>query len=213
MIMSLIVAASDNEVIGAAGGLPWHLPGDLRRFREMTTGHVVVMGRVTYESILARLGRPLPRRTSVVVSAAGPGAVRAAAAGAGRAAGAGAGRAAGVGQGAGRPRADVQEAGAQEAGGQVRWAGSLEAAIELAESIAASAGDEEYFIGGGVSVYSWALPVADRVYLTRVHQVCEGDRRMPAGWLNGFELVGREAATDPGAAVRYEWLDYRRAAR
>ena len=68
MIVSLIVAASVNECIGADGALPWYLPGDLRRFRELTTGHVVVMGRLTYESILARLGHPLAGRTSVVVS-------------------------------------------------------------------------------------------------------------------------------------------------
>jgi len=68
VIVSLIVAASVNECIGADGALPWYLPGDLRRFRELTTGHVVVMGRLTYESILARLGHPLAGRTSVVVS-------------------------------------------------------------------------------------------------------------------------------------------------
>ena len=68
MIVSLVVAASANEVIGADGALPWHLPGDLRRFRALTTGHVVVMGRLTYQSILDRLGHPLTGRTSVVVS-------------------------------------------------------------------------------------------------------------------------------------------------
>jgi len=68
MIVSLVVAASANEIIGADGALPWHLPGDLRRFRDLTTGHVVVMGRLTYQSILDRLGHPLTGRTSVVVS-------------------------------------------------------------------------------------------------------------------------------------------------
>lgn len=68
MIVSLVVAASANEVIGADGALPWHLPGDLRRFRALTIGHVVVMGRLTYQSILDRLGHPLTGRASVVVS-------------------------------------------------------------------------------------------------------------------------------------------------
>jgi dihydrofolate reductase len=72
MITSLIVAASANEVIGAAGGLPWYLPDDLRRFRRLTTGHSVVVGRVTQESIVRRLGRPLPGRTSVVLSSQAP---------------------------------------------------------------------------------------------------------------------------------------------
>jgi dihydrofolate reductase len=68
MIVSLLVAASANEVIGRDGALPWHIPADLRRFRELTSGHVVVMGRRTYQSILDRLGHPLTGRTSIVVS-------------------------------------------------------------------------------------------------------------------------------------------------
>jgi dihydrofolate reductase len=66
--VSLVVAAAANDVIGRAGVLPWHLPADMRRFRALTTGHVVVMGRLTHESIVARLGHPLVNRTSIVVS-------------------------------------------------------------------------------------------------------------------------------------------------
>jgi dihydrofolate reductase len=62
--VSLIAAVADNGVIGRDGRLPWHLPADLRRFRELTTGHHVIMGRRTHESI----GRPLPGRTNVVLS-------------------------------------------------------------------------------------------------------------------------------------------------
>jgi dihydrofolate reductase len=65
---SLIVAVAANGVIGREGALPWHLPGDMRRFRELTTGHVVVAGRRTHESIVDRRGRPLPGRITVVVS-------------------------------------------------------------------------------------------------------------------------------------------------
>jgi dihydrofolate reductase len=72
-VLSLIVAAARNDVIGHDGGLPWHLPEDLRRFRQLTTGCPVVVGRLTHESIVARLGRPLPGRTSVVVSTRPPG--------------------------------------------------------------------------------------------------------------------------------------------
>jgi len=60
----LVVAAADNDVIGADGKLPWHLRSDLRHFRALTMGKPVVMGRKTYLSI----GRPLPGRTNVVVS-------------------------------------------------------------------------------------------------------------------------------------------------
>ena len=64
----LIVAAAENDVIGRDGSLPWHLPADLKRFAAMTRGHAVVMGRSTYESIIERLGHPLPGRLSVVLS-------------------------------------------------------------------------------------------------------------------------------------------------
>ncbi|MFD2688805.1 dihydrofolate reductase [Streptomyces phyllanthi] len=68
----MIVAASENDVIGREGDLPWHIPGDLRHFKRLTQGHVVVLGRLTHESIVARLGGPLPGRTSVVVSRSTP---------------------------------------------------------------------------------------------------------------------------------------------
>ncbi len=62
--ISLIVAVSQNGVIGNRGQLPWQLSADLRRFKQLTMGHTLVMGRLTYESI----GRPLPGRVSIVVS-------------------------------------------------------------------------------------------------------------------------------------------------
>ena len=66
-MVALVVAHSANRVIGRDGGMPWHLPGDLRRFRELTTGHAVVMGRRTYES-LPDAFRPLPNRRNVVLT-------------------------------------------------------------------------------------------------------------------------------------------------
>jgi dihydrofolate reductase len=62
--ISLIVAMSENRVIGRQGRLPWRLPDDLKRFKELTTGHTVIMGRKTFESI----GRPLPQRRNIVAS-------------------------------------------------------------------------------------------------------------------------------------------------
>lgn len=64
----LLVAAAENDVIGRDGALPWHIRDDLKRFAALTRGHTVVMGRCTHESILARLGHPLPGRRTVVVS-------------------------------------------------------------------------------------------------------------------------------------------------
>ena len=62
--LSLIVATSKNGVIGINNTLPWHLPEDLKRFRALTTGHHIIMGRKTYES----LGRLLPNRTTIIVT-------------------------------------------------------------------------------------------------------------------------------------------------
>lgn len=64
MRLSAIVAMAANRVIGAHNALPWRLPDDLRRFKQLTLGHTLIMGRKTYESI----GRPLPGRTTVVVT-------------------------------------------------------------------------------------------------------------------------------------------------
>ena len=64
MTVSLIAAVARNGVIGRAGALPWKLPADMKRFRELTTGHHIIMGRRTYQSI----GRPLPERTNLVLS-------------------------------------------------------------------------------------------------------------------------------------------------
>lgn len=64
MTISLVVAASINNVIGRDGGLPWHLPDDLRYFKRLTTGKPIVMGRRTFESI----GRSLPDRRNIVMT-------------------------------------------------------------------------------------------------------------------------------------------------
>lgn len=128
MIISIIAAVASNGVIGRDGGLPWHLPVDLRRFRELTVGHAVIMGRKTYESI----GRPLPDRRTIVMSRqpyAGP--------------------------------------------SGVVVAGSLQGALALA------AGESEVFICGGGEIYRQALPLADRIYLTRLDRPYEGDVQFP----------------------------------
>lgn len=64
MIISLLVAASENNVIGKYNKLPWHLPDDLKYFKNLTWGMPILMGRKTYESI----GRPLPGRKSIVIT-------------------------------------------------------------------------------------------------------------------------------------------------
>ncbi|MDR0658336.1 MAG: dihydrofolate reductase [Mediterranea sp.] len=64
MIVSIIVAAAENNVIGGNNQLLWRLPNDLKRFKSITTGHTVIMGRKTYDS----MGRALPNRRNIIIS-------------------------------------------------------------------------------------------------------------------------------------------------
>ncbi len=63
-VVKILVACDENRVIGKNNTLIWHLPADLKRFKELTTGQVIIMGRKTYESI----GRPLPNRINIVIT-------------------------------------------------------------------------------------------------------------------------------------------------
>jgi dihydrofolate reductase len=63
-LIKILVAFDENRVIGKNNALIWHLPADLQRFKALTTGHVIIMGRKTYESI----GRPLPNRTTIAIT-------------------------------------------------------------------------------------------------------------------------------------------------
>lgn len=130
MLLSLIVAASENNVIGVHGNLPWDLPHDLRRFRTLTEGHPIIMGRKTYESI----GRPLPKRTNIVIT---------------------------------------RQSSHHMVGCTVVH--SFEEAVSHAKAL----GTLEAFIIGGGEIYRQALPVADRIYFTRVHTTVKGDTFFP----------------------------------
>lgn len=133
--VAIVVAAAENGVIGRQGDLPWRLPGDLKRFKQLTIGHALIMGRKTYESI----GRPLPGRVSIVLT-----------------------RHAGWAGGAG-----------------VLVARSYPDAIRLAFRTEGMIRDTVFVIGGE-QVYRLATPGADRVFLTRVHAVVDGDARFPS---------------------------------
>lgn len=132
MRVTLVAAVAENGVIGRDGTLPWRLSADLRRFRELTTGHHVVMGRRTWESI----GRPLPGRTNVVLSR--------------------------------DPFFRPEDESVV-----------VEPSLEDALARARRAGETELFVIGGAEVYALALPVADRIELTRVAARVEGDVRFP----------------------------------
>jgi dihydrofolate reductase len=130
MRISIIVAMAGNGVIGRGGKLPWHLGDDLKRFKQLTIGHTIVMGRKTWESI----GRPLPGRRNVVIS---------------------------------------RQAGYRAAGADVVT--NLETALKIAEA----AGESEAFIIGGAEIYRLAKSCADRMYITLVEAIVEGDTFFP----------------------------------
>ncbi|MDQ5955429.1 MAG: dihydrofolate reductase [Patescibacteria group bacterium] len=70
-MISIIVAASENNIIGNNGDMPWKIKSDLLRFRQLTEGHVVIQGRKTLDSIINQNGRPLPKRQNYVISRTG----------------------------------------------------------------------------------------------------------------------------------------------
>jgi len=123
MVISLILAASSNNAIGKHNALLWHLPNDLKFFKNTTWGMPVIMGRKTYLSIA---GEPLPGRFNIVIT-----------------------------------RQKDFDPGREE----VWVVNTLEEAIARAKETNC----KEVFIAGGGEIYSMALPMADRIYLTRVH--------------------------------------------
>lgn len=127
-MISLVVAASTNNVIGVAGDLPWHLSDDLKRFKALTMGKPIVMGRKTFESI----GRALPGRQNIVITT----------------------------------QAEFDAAGCDVVS-------SPEAAV------VAAANAEEIMVIGGGEIYRLFLPLADRIYLTRVAVDLDGDTFFP----------------------------------
>ena len=64
MNISIIAAADEKGAIGFKGQIPWHLPADFKRFKELTMGHFMIVGQKTFESI----GKPLPGRTTIIVT-------------------------------------------------------------------------------------------------------------------------------------------------
>lgn len=167
MEITLIAAVDEGGVIGVDGEMPWHYPADLERFKRLTMGHPVIMGRVTYESIVAGLGGPLPGRTSVVLTRS-PDAVATVSDG----------------------ETDGSEADAHET--VVRVATSVEEALGQARET----GTDEVFVAGGATVYAQFLPRADRLELTEIHASYDGDTWFPDWDREEWTAVSREDRDD-----------------
>jgi dihydrofolate reductase len=131
----LIAALAENGVIGRGGAMPWRIKSDMQHFVALTMGKPVVMGRKTYDSLHIK---PLPRRTSIVVT---------------------------------RDKSFTARG--------VLVASSLEAAMAAARGDAMRRGSDIMVIGGA-ELYAQAMPLADRLEITRIHKAAEGDAVFPA---------------------------------
>lgn len=138
--IQLIVAVTENQVIGDGEKMLWHLPKELKYFKEVTLNHSVIMGRKTFESI----GRPLPNRRNIIIT----------------------------------KQHDYQHP-------DIDVANSIEEALLYCRDERAV-----FFIGGG-KIYEQVLPIADRIYLTRIHTELDGTTTFPVLSKEDWELEGQ----------------------
>jgi dihydrofolate reductase len=150
--LSLIAAVSKNGIIGRDQALPWNLPEDLKRFKEITYGAPVIMGRKTYQAI----GRLLPGRKNIIIT---------------------------------RQRDWIVP--------QAQVVPDLETAIRVAAGEGGNQTDEIFVLGGG-EIYRLALPLADRLYITEIDLVIEGDTSFPE-----WPALAKKALKLEGAIVRF----------
>ncbi len=144
-MITLIAAAAENNALGKNNEMIWHLPDDFKRFKKLTSGHFIIMGRKTYES----LNGPLPNRTHIIITR--------------------------------------QENYAEKVNSQCCIVvDSIENAIAKTNS------DEETFIIGGGEIYKLALPLADKIELTRVHRTFKADAYFPEINENSWNLVNED---------------------
>ena len=142
-MISLVVAAAENSAIGKNNQLLWHLPNDLKFFKNKTWAGVVIMGRKTFESV----NKPLPGRLNIVVTS----------------------------------NKEWKAEG-------VMVANDLEQAIALAQK----ENFKEISIIGGGEIYRQSMPLADTIYMTRVHTVIDGDTFFPEINIAEWELTGKD---------------------
>jgi dihydrofolate reductase len=158
--LALIAALARNRVIGRDNRLPWHLPADLRFFKQTTMGKPLLMGRRTWESI----GRPLPGRRMIVLS---------------------------------------RDLAYHAPGGAV--ARSLDEALAIAGAV------PEIMVIGGAMLYQQTLPLAERLYLTRVETDVPGDAWFPEWDERDWRLVWEEAhPADADHAWPYRFQQWER---
>lgn len=156
---SIIVAVAESNAIGIKNQLLCHLPNDLKRFKRITSGHTVIMGKKTYESLPIK---PLPKRVNIVIS-------------------------------------DNKNDCFQDC----VMAYSIEEALSKCDK------DTERFVIGGASIYKQFLPLADKLYLTKIHHRFEADVFFPEINFNEWTLIESEDhASDAEHSFSYSFLTY-----
>jgi dihydrofolate reductase len=161
MMISIIVAISEDNGIGKDNDLLWRIPEDLKRFKKLTMGHCVIMGKRTWESLPKR---PLQGRRNIVLT-------------------------------------DVPEE-------------CIECSItaySIEDAIRKSEGCTEIFIIGGGSVYTQFMPIADRLYITRIHKITQADTWFPEISDKRWEPVETEEYPgDSDGIPPYSYIIYKR---
>ena len=162
-MISIIAAISENRAIGYENKLLYWLPNDLKRFKALTTGHTIIMGRKTFDSLPKGA---LPNRRNVVISRS------------------------------------IKELPGCEV------YGSLTEAIQAVQTSQVEGIDNDIYIIGGASVYEQALPLADRLCLTLVHDVADkADAFFPP--IDDWKEVSREDHdTDEKHNYKYSFVDF-----
>ena len=144
-MITLIAAAAENNALGKNNEMIWHLPDDFKRFKKLTSGHFIIMGRKTYES----LDGPLPNRTHIIITR-------------------------------------------QENYAEKVDANCCIVVDNIEDAIAKSASEDETFVIGGGEIYKLALPLADKIELTKVHGTFEADAYFPKIDENKWNLVNED---------------------
>ena len=177
----IIVAIADNHAIGRDNALLWHISEDLKFFRRTTSGHPVIMGRKTFESI----GRPLPKRTNIVVS-----------------------------RGSEAPEGTLLAASLEDAfsKAEASIADSAQALADAGSSTSSEPCQSRCFVIGGGQIYAQALELADRLIVTHVHTVIENaDTFFPEIDLQQWREESRsEVYTDEETGYKFEFVEYSR---
>ena len=159
--ITLIVAAGENDAIGKDNQLIWHLSDDLKRFKELTNGHHIIMGRKTFESF----PKPLPNRTHIVIT-----------------------------------RQD-----------NYKVPSGVIVVNNLEDAFDASKSDKQPFVIGGGEIYKQAMPFADKIELTRVHENFDADTFFPKIDLNIWKETNNSFhAKDEKHQYNFSFITYSR---